>query len=410
MHEVSGISSKILEDTVAGLAAIEAGKVSLDDYLDHQLLYPKLRRSVSSLLFLCFRHKRFLEGWINRLVSFPPRPAIRRVLTAVLAQISFQTGIAPESAVNIAVSQVKLRGQSKEAKFVNAVLRRALEQPASEATTPGAVLPPNVFKRWEQRYTYADLKSITGLFLSQADFTFRAERDFDPGDLAESSVPGFGGFRFFRPSSIANLMESEALQEGKIYIQDPAASLAPSLPDFAGVKTVLDLCAAPGGKSLMLGERLNVPGGVLVAADSSQRRQQQTIKNFLRRGLNYKVIVSDVADLTGSFDLVLADVPCSNTGVFRRRPDALWRFQVKEVDKIVALQRRILNEAARLTAPGGQLVYSTCSIEPEENFLQVEAFLIAHPEFEKISEHQLLPAMSMDGAYACLMRKNAVSS
>lgn len=408
MREVSGVSAKILEEAVAGLAAVEAGEANLDDFLDFRLQYPELRRSISNLLFLCFRRKRFLEGWIGRLAARPPRPAVRRLLTAVLAQITFQTGIAPESAVNIAVGLVKHSGKLQEAKFVNAVLRRALEQPQPVPEAPELVLPPVLFKRWRKRYSEAELAQLAAALLTQPEFTFRAERGFEPGELAAEAVPAFGEFRFFRARSAARLLESSALRDGRIYIQDPATSLAPTLPDFNGVKSVLDLCAAPGGKSLMLGERL-AGEGRLVAADRSERRQRQTAENFRRRGLDYQVTVADPAELTGEFDVVLADVPCSNTGVYRRRPDVLWRFRPEELEKITALQRRILGEAARLTAPGGQLVYSTCSIEPEENPLQVEAFLKEHPGFERLCERQLLPSAETDGAYACLLRRSASS-
>ena len=394
MREVSGVSAKILEEAVAGLAAVEAGEANLDDFLDFRLQYPELRRSISNLLFLCFRRKRFLEGWIGRLAARPPRPAMRRLLTAVLAQITFQTGIAPESAVNIAVGLVKHSGKLQEAKFVNAVLRRALEQPQPVPEAPELVLPPVLFKRWRKRYSEAELAQLAAALLAQPEFTFRAERGFEPGELAAEAVPAFGEFRFFRACSAARLLESAALRDGRIYIQDPATSL--------------DLCAAPGGKSLMLGERL-AGEGRLVAADRSERRQRQTAENFRRRGLDYQVTVADPAELTGEFDVVLADVPCSNTGVYRRRPDVLWRFRPEELEKITALQRRILGEAARLTAPGGQLVYSTCSIEPEENGLQVEAFLKEHPGFERLCERQLLPSAEMDGAYACLLRRSASS-
>ena len=408
MREVSGVSAKILEEAVAGLAAVEAGEANLDDFLDFRLRHPELRRSVSNLLFVCFRRKRFLDGWIGRLAARPPRPAVRRLLTAVLAQITFQTGIAPESAVNIAVDLAKHSGRLQEAKFVNAVLRRALEQPLRASEAPASVLPPGLFKRWRKRYSDGELERLAAALLTQPEFTFRAERGFEPGELAAEAVPAFGEFRFFCARSAARLLESSALRDGRIYIQDPATSLAPSLPDFTGVTSVLDLCAAPGGKSLMLGERL-AGEGRLVAADRSERRQRQTAENFRRRGLNYQVTVADPAELAGEFDVVLADVPCSNTGVYRRRPDVLWRFRPEELEKITALQRRILGEAARLTAPGGQLVYSTCSIEPEENVLQVETFLKEHPGFERLRERQLLPSAEMDGAYACLLRRSVSS-
>ena len=176
MREVSGVSAKILEEAVAGLAAVEAGEANLDDFLDFRLQYLELRRSISNLLFLCFRRKRFLEGWIGRLAARPPRPAVRRLLTAVLAQITFQTGIAPESAVNIAVGLVKHSGKLQEAKFVNAVLRRALEQPQPVPEAPELVLPPVLFKRWRKRYSEAELAQLAAALLAQPEFTFRADR------------------------------------------------------------------------------------------------------------------------------------------------------------------------------------------------------------------------------------------
>lgn len=135
-------------------------------------------------------------------------------------------------------------------------MRRALEQPQPVPEAPELVLPPVLFKRWRKRYSEAELAQLAAALLAQPEFTFRAERGFEPGELAAEAVPAFGEFRFFRACSAARLLESAALRDGRIYIQDPATSLAPSLPDFNGVKSVLDLCAAPGGKSLMLGERL----------------------------------------------------------------------------------------------------------------------------------------------------------
>ena len=177
---------------------------------------------------------------------------------------------------------------------------------------------------------------------------------------------------------------------------------------MADVRRALDLCAAPGGKSLLLIERM-VPGATLTAADRSARRQEQTRENFRCRGLEFPVVVAEPRELAGSFDLVLADVPCSNTGVFRRRPDALWRFREEELDEITALQYGILEDAALRVAPGGQLVYSTCSIEPEENSRQIERFTAAHPEFEPVGGGQLLPSTEHDGAYAFLLLRSSKS-
>ena len=201
------------------------------------------------------------------------------------------------------------------------------------------------------------------------------------------------------------------LHAGGYYVQEASSMfVAWVLRHCVGDAPVqmLDLCAAPGGKSLLLAERME-SGATLTAADRSARRQKLTQENFRCRGLEFPVVVAEPRELTGSFDLVLADVPCSNTGVFRRRPDALWRFRESGLREITALQNEILEAAALRVAPGGQLVYSTCSIEPEENAGQIERFLSAHPEFEAAGGEQLLPSTEHDGAYAFLLRRNSKS-
>ena len=151
----------------------------------------------------------------------------------------------------------------------------------------------------------------------------------------------------------------------------------------------------------------NLPSdGKLTAFDRSKSRQILTRKNFEKRGLTHKILSGNLEELSGSFDLVLADVPCSNTGVFRHRPDALWRFSEKDLISVVKLQRDILEHAARLTAPGGQLVYSTCSLEPEENSLMAEYFIARHPEFSLLTGQTLLPSASADGASAFIFRRS----
>ena len=133
-------------------------------------------------------------------------------------------------------------------------------------------------------------------------------------------------------------------------------------------------------------------------------------ENFTRLGLeSVKTAEADAVHPpfeAASFDLVFLDVPCSNTGVPRRRPDALRRFNAKRLNEVAALQKQILNAQIRLVKPGGHLLYSTCSVEAEEDELQVAAFLAAHPECGLISQRRLLPALRHDGAFAALIRKN----
>jgi 16S rRNA (cytosine967-C5)-methyltransferase len=167
---------------------------------------------------------------------------------------------------------------------------------------------------------------------------------------------------------------------------------------------VLDLCAAPGGKALMLAEHL-ADGGILTAADRSARRQELTRENFRRRQLAARIITARPEDIVGKYDLVLADVPCSNSGVFRRRPDALWRFSAKSLQDVMALQQNIITRAAELVAPGGVLICSTCSIESDENDALIAAVLNANAEFSCVEKETLLPDAVHDGAFAAKLRR-----
>ena len=158
------------------------------------------RRTTGSLLFFYFRRKRFVDKWIDTLACRPPRPRLRRLLAAVLTQIRFQSGIVPESAANVAVELAKSAGNANEAKFVNAVLRRAVRELPPVDDAPEEVLPPAVLKRWRGRYSPEELAAMCRAFLSPAPFTFRAEREFAPPPEWEgTAVPrrcGKGGFTF----------------------------------------------------------------------------------------------------------------------------------------------------------------------------------------------------------------------
>ena len=213
-------------------------------------------------------------------------------------------------------------------------------------------------------------------------------------------------FRFFKGAG-AEVLKSAPFLKKHIYVQDPATSLVFQDLDLSGASRALDLCAAPGGKTLMLAE-LMPPGARITAADRSRNRQRLTRQNLEARGVKAEVIVALPEELAGSYDVVLADVPCSNTGVFRRRPDALWNFSEEKFRELIRIQRHILECALQRTAPGGLLIYSTCSIEFEENAGQVAAFLEKHPELTLVSQRQLIPDLDMDGAFAAVMKKKSV--
>jgi 16S rRNA (cytosine967-C5)-methyltransferase len=174
--------------------------------------------------------------------------------------------------------------------------------------------------------------------------------------------------------------------------------------------TVLDFCAAPGGKSVQIAWRLKGQGR-LVAQEVNPRRLARLRENISRMRLDQVQVVGKApageGGVMAQFDRVLADVPCSNTGVLRRRPDARWRWDADHLKQLVSLQAEILSSAAAHVAPGGLLVYSTCSNEPEENEAQIAAFLAAHPEFSEVARRESLPfETGHDGAFACAMRRS----
>ncbi len=176
--------------------------------------------------------------------------------------------------------------------------------------------------------------------------------------------------------------ELDGYDEGAWWVQDLAASLpARLLGDGAG-KRALDLCAAPGGKTM----QLSAAGFAVTALDNSARRMDRLMSNLERTQLNAQRVNADVMDWKPSqpFDAILLDAPCSATGTMRRHPDVLHRIDLKAINNLAAIQSAMLDRAADWVKPGGTLVFATCSLEPHEGEAQAEAFLARHPEYKTI--------------------------
>ena len=201
----------------------------------------------------------------------------------------------------------------------------------------------------------------------------------------------------------------EGFAEGAFIVQDPATAGAVELLDVAPGQSVLDFCAAPGGKTAQIAWRL-AGTGRLVAQEVNPRRLARLKENLARLRLSSVEAMQTIPQSRNppipQFDRVLVDAPCSNTGVLRRRPDARWRWNAEHLKQLVALQAQILDAAAPFVAPGGRLVYSTCSNEPEENGEQVAAFLARHPDFAEVARRESLPfETGHDGAFACALER-----
>jgi 16S rRNA (cytosine967-C5)-methyltransferase len=204
------------------------------------------------------------------------------------------------------------------------------------------------------------------------------------------------------------------------YVQDPAQTLVTTYASVADNSVVADVCAAPGGKALELAGRASA----VFAGDRSEGRVRRMESNLRRLDVhNVLPFVGDARQpAMQPVDAVLVDAPCTGTGTFRRHPDARWRLRVSDLAVMGALQRAIITAAATLVRPGGLLVYSTCSLEPEENDAQVERFLAEHPEFSlepppagvvpaevlDAGRLRVLPQRhGTDGAFAARLRRSA---
>ena len=277
-------------------------------------------------------------------------------------------------------------------------------------------LPSELARRWKQQLSEADCIAAGFFFNEPPRTTLRVNRlrttrsnlqqalaaaDLisEPGVLEHSlHVPHAGA-----PERLPGF------SEGWWSIQDEAAQAAALLLNPRPGESILDLCSAPGGKTTHLAE-LSDDKARIVACDVSRPRLDRVQQNVQRLGLTsielHLIERSGEGLPAGEFDAALVDVPCSNTGVLHRRPEARWRFDATALQELTALQTRLLLTAASRIRPGGRIVYSTCSLEPEENAGVVHAALAQLPNFRLIQETLHKPGAPADGAYQALLERN----
>ncbi len=432
---VRGLAVKILN-------RVERTDAYLDKLLDHEMRNSELGGPDKALLYeivhgvtrwmgrLDWILNGFYKGQFSKAI-----PNLKNGLRVALYQILFLDRIPDHAAVNEAVEFVKkLQGQ-KPADLTNAILRNIIRSkstiryPDPNEDFVGYLTayyshPSWMVKRYVERFGKEETENLLIANNEKPYLTLRVNaiktniQEFksllDTVNLKYR--PGKFLDEFIHLQNLTNITAWDYFTKGYFNIQDESAGLACRLLDVQPGMKVLDMCAAPGGKTAYLGSLMNNIGKI-VAIDRYEGRLKILRSNNARLGLTCVTTVEcDALEFESEpFDRVLADVPCSGTGTLSKKPDIKWKKDIFDLKNMSMIQLKLLSKAATLVKPGGVVVYSTCSIEPEENFEIIKLFLENHPNFkiesakgnftdEVVDENgciQTLPQKhQMDGAFA----------
>jgi len=344
-------------------------------------------------------------------------PVVKNALRVALYQILFLDRIPHSAAVNESVEIVKRLKGLRSASVVNGVLRSVIRkldaitypEPDGDPARYLSIMfshPLWMVRRWVARYGAEQTERLLAANNARPGVALRVNPlrgsvDDVMRHLAER------GLHPVRSANIETMVHVEGLagigadplfREGRYTIQDEGAALASMLAEVRPGMRVVDLCAAPGGKSTAMAERMQGLGEI-VAVDKYDSKLK--LIDTAARRLGFEDVIRTAAGDARKIalepaDVVLVDAPCSGLGVLAKKPDIKWKREPDDIDAMTKLQREILENAARMVKPGGHLVYSTCTIEPAENEDVVRAFLASHPEFELVPASEVLPASVVD--------------
>ena len=326
--------------------------------------------------------KKVLDTFLTR--DLPNRSGrLSEILLSASAQL-LMLDTPAHAAISLAVDQCRTdRDGQHFAGLANAVLRRvAAEGPAILAASDAIALntPAWLLTRWRQHYGDDVATKIAKCSLIEAPLDISTKSDqagwaqrLDGTVLPTGSV---------RRASGGRVEDLTGFAEGEWWVQDAAAALPARLLGDVSGKTVVDICAAPGGKTAELANA----GARVTAVDVSAVRIKRLEENMRRLKLDAEIVEADVTSWAPDklFDAVLLDAPCSATGTIRRHPDILHLKRAGDIATLAKVQERFSDAAAKLVKPGGLFVYCTCSLEPEEGELQLHRFLERHPEFARV--------------------------
>ena len=350
-----------------------------------ELVYGMLRRRAALDARLAPR----VTGGLGRL-----DPDVVDLLRLGADQLLFMGSVPAYAAIAQTVELVKTRHGLGASRLANAVLRRLDREREAAPETPADPVealalrhshPRWLVARWVARWGAEETERLLAANDAEPPIVLRPAGTTSAALAAMLAEAGLAT----RPAALLadslevaagpSLVDTGAYRQGRFFVQDPAATLVARYAAVPAGARVADLCAAPGGKALELAR----DAALVVAADRSALRMPRLVRNLARVGAaNVFPVIADARfPAVREMDAVLLDAPCSGTGTFRRHPDARWRLKPSDLAVMGALQRALLRAAAAAVRPGGLLIYSTCSLETEENDAQVESFLADRADF-----------------------------
>ena len=428
------VALKALGDVVGnGAYAAQA----LDRALSEAKLSDEDRRLAASLFYFAIENRLQIEWALGKLLQTRPEPMVADILHIAAAQILFMDRIPDHAAVDEAVKQTRAAGRDGLSGMVNGVLRGLIrlrdeeglalpgrdEQPEEYLSLKYSLALPAV-KRLIAAYGVDEAERIAAFAPADRTQTVRpnAERLTDAQFEAMLDKEGLAwkhgtAAHAYVLSGAGDLSRLDGYRAGLFSIQGESSMLAAQAVEARPGMQLLDACAAPGGKTCLMAEQMGTSGRVY-AWDVYPHRVELIRAAARRLSLeNVRPAVHDARkgqpSLELAMDAVLVDAPCSGLGVIQDKPDIKYRLKEEDFESILPLQREILENCSHFVRVGGRLVYSTCTILPEENEAQVSAFLSRHPEFEPDTDDSWLPealrGKSADGMLTILPHRDGMA-
>ncbi|MBR6373367.1 MAG: hypothetical protein IKS20_09320, partial [Victivallales bacterium] len=382
----STVETPLARSLEAIVAALEACQEMVpQDKLAHRIMLTLQRRRAG------------MDWLIDMRSRGKCRPRIRRVIWWAMVEMLWMDGVPQAAVVDTAVSFIRRRYSQSEASYANGLLRGILRDVDANgldslfAAAPLPVrfeLPEFLCKRWVAHFGEKEAARIAQCLQLPAHTILRRRKwpvsqdGTMPAGLRPVPAPDWApDAELYEPEG--NVQLSDYMGQGtQFYIQDMATLLAPNLLAPKPGENIADVCAAPGGKALLLGEMMQGKGA-LFCSDKAEAKLPRLKENLsVLPNVVFECHDAATSDFGGRlFDGIMLDVPCSNTGVIRRKPDVRWNLGKDNFSALLELQAAILENVSRALREHGRLVYSTCSIEDEENLGQINAFLARHPNF-----------------------------